>query len=55
MQFGGTPPAFAMVGFRQVGQLKINRERLRDPMGLIDGEAGDNVPGLIEQRVLKIC
>ena len=54
MQLGGTPSSLAMIGFGQVGELEINRERFRDPVGLIDGEAGDYVPGLVEQRVLKI-
>jgi len=43
-----------MVGLSQIGEFEINRERLGDPVGFVDAQAGDNFPRLMEQRVLKI-
>ncbi len=54
MQFGRASSSFAMVGLSQIGKFEINRERLGDPVGLVDAQAGDDFPRLMEQRVLKI-
>jgi hypothetical protein len=43
-----------VVGFGKIREFEINGESFGNPMGLIDGEAGNNFPRLIEQRILEI-
>ncbi len=54
MQFGGTPSTLAVGGLGKIGEFEINGESFGDAVGLFNGQAGDNLPRLIEQRVFEI-
>ena len=54
MQFGGAAAAFAVSSLRKIGELEINRESFGDAVSLFNGQARDDVPRLIQQRVFKI-
>jgi hypothetical protein len=42
MQLRRAPATLAMIGFRQIGQLEINRKCLCDFVGILDGKAGND-------------
>jgi len=47
-RWGGAAAAFAVVGFRQIGKFEVDGEGLRDAVGVIDGESGDDFVGFGE-------
>ncbi len=53
----GASATLSMIGFRQIGQLEINRKRFSELVGIFDGKAGDDSAGLrhADRRSLLCC
>ncbi len=53
VQLGRAPPPLAMIGFRQVGQLKINRERFGHTVGVFHRQVRDPLAGLRHEKTFR--
>src|SRR5213078_3780684 len=54
MNVSRTTTPFSMIGFSEVGQLEVDRESFGDPIGFLNAQAFDGLPGLCHFAIVRI-